>query len=165
MSTVGPHGGRRLKSHISTCVIPRRSRASSPPFPNCLPRLHRRLTCDTTLRAGVGVLLGRQQVYLPAFGASTFCWPLHSLGSRCWTLPYCFCKLRGPPPSLSPLVPHRHLPSCRTSPGLPLRCSSAPCWHPGRCPQSASAHLYRSWLQPSIVGNSFRVLRLNDLDY
>ena len=31
--------------------------------------------------------------------------------------------------------PHHHLPSRRTSPGSPLRCSSAPCWPPGQCPR------------------------------
>ena len=117
--------------------------------------------CSTALRAG-GVSLGRGRVPLPAFGASTVCRPLHSPGSCCWPLPHGFCELRAPPPS-SPLTPTT---TCRLAELLQVHPCAAPLLPAGPLGSahvSLGASLQVSWLPPSIVGNSFRVLRLNDL--
>lgn len=117
--------------------------------------------CGTALRAR-GLSLGRGRVPLPAFGASTLCWPLHSPGSCCWPLPHGFCELSAPPPS-SPLTPTA---TCRLAELLQVHPCAAPLLPAGPLGSahvSLSASLQVSWLQPSIVGNSFRVLRLNDL--
>lgn len=146
-----------LREHV---CYPRRGRASSL-LPCPTGPLHRRLICGTALRAR-GLSLGRGRVPPPAFGASTLCWPLHSPGSCCWPLPHGFCELSAPPPS-SPLTPTA---TCRLAELLQVHPCAAPLLPAGPLGSahvSLSASLQVSWLQPSIVGNSFRVLRLNDL--
>lgn len=154
-------------SYVSTCYSSQEQGTISSPFPN-YPRPPLRLLCDTA-RPDCSVTLpsGPEWVFPgPSAGLPSCLQCQHFLLvpplSGLVPPDTCLTASAGCTAHLPPRLPSSPTATCRLAELLQVHPCTASCW-PGQCPVSLSVPLPVWSLQPGMVGNSFRVLRLNDL--